>query len=185
MYLLTLQWRHNERNGLSNDRRLGRLRNRLFRRRSKKTQKLRVTGLCEGNPPVTGVFPSQRASNAEKCLHLMTLTWTLFMIRWNYVSTWYVGSHLRHVLTSGQLIWLTIVGAFPWRLINLWFIAIPWAVIRTSRKRDISISDDATWHIGALSVWQDSVNMLTCLRRCNVFIFANCAREYNFTATSY
>ena len=30
----------------------------------KKTE-LRVTGLCEGNPPVTGGFPSQRASNAE------------------------------------------------------------------------------------------------------------------------
>ena len=31
----------------------------------KKTLKLRVTGLCEGNPPVTGGFPSQRASDAE------------------------------------------------------------------------------------------------------------------------
>ena len=35
------------------------------RRRSKKTSKLRVTGLCEGNSPVTGEFPAQRASNAE------------------------------------------------------------------------------------------------------------------------
>ena len=34
-------------------------------RRPKKTPKLRVTGLCEGNPPVTDGFPSQRASNAE------------------------------------------------------------------------------------------------------------------------
>ena len=39
--------------------------NRVFRRRSKKTSKLRVTGLCEGNSPVTGEFPAQRASNAE------------------------------------------------------------------------------------------------------------------------
>ena len=39
--------------------------NRLFRRRSKKTSKPHVTGLCKGNPPVTGGFPSQRASNAE------------------------------------------------------------------------------------------------------------------------
>ena len=37
----------------------------LFRLRSKKTSKLRVTGLCEGNSPVTGEFPTQRASNAE------------------------------------------------------------------------------------------------------------------------
>ena len=34
-------------------------------RRSKKTSKLCVTGLCEGNSPVTGEFPTQRASNAE------------------------------------------------------------------------------------------------------------------------
>ena len=35
------------------------------RRRSKKTSKLRVTGLCVGNSPVTGEFPTQMASNAE------------------------------------------------------------------------------------------------------------------------
>ena len=29
----------------------------LFRRRSKKTSKFRVTGLCEENSPVTGEFP--------------------------------------------------------------------------------------------------------------------------------
>ena len=37
----------------------------LFRLWSKKTSNLRVTGLCEGNSPVTGEFPTQRASNAE------------------------------------------------------------------------------------------------------------------------
>ena len=39
--------------------------NRLFGRGSKKTAKLRVTGLCVGNSPVTGEFPAQRASNEE------------------------------------------------------------------------------------------------------------------------
>ena len=38
---------------------------RLFRRRAKKTSKLRVTGLCDGNSPLTGEFPAQRASDAE------------------------------------------------------------------------------------------------------------------------
>ena len=38
----------------------------LFERRSKKTSKLHVTGLCEGNSPVTSEFPAQRTSNAEK-----------------------------------------------------------------------------------------------------------------------
>ena len=32
---------------------------------SKKTLKLRVTGLCAGNSPVTGEFTAQRASDAE------------------------------------------------------------------------------------------------------------------------
>ena len=33
---------------------------RLFRGISQKTSKLRVTGLCKGNSPVTGEFPTQR-----------------------------------------------------------------------------------------------------------------------------
>ena len=37
----------------------------LFRRRSKKTSKLRFTSLCAGNSPVTGEFPAQKASNAD------------------------------------------------------------------------------------------------------------------------
>ena len=49
----TLQWRHNERDGVSNRQPPDFLLNRLFRHRSKKTWKLRDTGLCEGNSPVT------------------------------------------------------------------------------------------------------------------------------------
>ena len=57
-----LQWRHNERDGVTNHRCLDCLLNRLFKCRSKKTSTFRVTGFCEWNPPVTGGFPSQRAS---------------------------------------------------------------------------------------------------------------------------
>ena len=39
--------------------------NRLFGRRSQKTSKLRVTGLCVGKSPRTGEIPAQMASNAE------------------------------------------------------------------------------------------------------------------------
>ena len=60
-----LQWRHNERNDVSNHWCIDCLLKRLFRRRSKKPSKLRVSGLCEGNLPVTGEFPAQTASNAE------------------------------------------------------------------------------------------------------------------------
>ena len=61
----SLQWRHSGSDGVSNHQTRDCFLNRLFRRRSKKTSKLRVTGLCAGNSPETGEFPAQRASNAE------------------------------------------------------------------------------------------------------------------------
>ena len=57
---LALQWRHNEYDGVSNYKSHDCLLNRLFRRRSKKTSKLRATGICEGNSPVTGESPHKR-----------------------------------------------------------------------------------------------------------------------------
>ena len=61
----SLQWRHNGRDSVPNHHPHDCLHNRLFRRRSKKTSKLRVTGLCAGNSPGTGDFPAQMASYAE------------------------------------------------------------------------------------------------------------------------
>ena len=61
----SLQWRHNERNDISNHQPHDCLLNGLFRRRSTKTSKLRVTGLWEGNSSGTGEFPAHKASNAE------------------------------------------------------------------------------------------------------------------------
>ena len=61
----TLRWRHNGGDGVSNHQAHHCLLNCIFRRRSKKTSKLRVTGLCAGNSLGTGEFPAQMASNAE------------------------------------------------------------------------------------------------------------------------
>ena len=61
----TLHWRHNERGGVSNHQNHHCLLNRPFRHSSKKISKLRVTGLCERNSPMTGEFPTQRISNAK------------------------------------------------------------------------------------------------------------------------
>ena len=61
----TSQWRHNEPDGVLNHQPHDCLPNDLFRRISNKTSKLRLTGLCTGNSPVTGEFPAQKASNAE------------------------------------------------------------------------------------------------------------------------
>ena len=61
----SLQWRHNGHDSVSNHQPHGCFLNRLFRRRLKKTSKLRVTGLCAGNSPGTGEFSAQMASNAD------------------------------------------------------------------------------------------------------------------------
>ena len=92
--LTALRWRHNDHGSVSNHQPHSCLLNRLFRRKSKKTSKFRVTGLCVGNSPgpvnsphkgpvtrkmfpfddvimrpfvreTTGGFPSQMASNVE------------------------------------------------------------------------------------------------------------------------
>ena len=56
---------------------------RLFRRRSNKTSKLRVTGLCVGNSPGTGELPAQMASNAENISiwwrhHVIDVNWSRY-----------------------------------------------------------------------------------------------------------
>ena len=54
---ISIQWRINERHGVSNHLHLGCFLSRLFRRTSKKTSELSVTGLCERNPPMTSDSP--------------------------------------------------------------------------------------------------------------------------------
>ena len=62
---LSLQWRHNGCDSISNHQLHDCLLNRLLRRISKKASKLPVSGLCAGNSPGNGEFPEQMASNAE------------------------------------------------------------------------------------------------------------------------
>ena len=54
-----------ERHGIFNYQHFDYLFNRLFRLTSKKISKPVSLALCERNPPVTGGFPSQRASNVK------------------------------------------------------------------------------------------------------------------------
>ena len=87
----TLRWRHNDHAGVSNHQPHGCLLNRLFRRKSKKTSKLRVTGLCAGNSPGTGEFPAQMASYAENVSiwwrhHDPTADIKIFIISCGYFS---------------------------------------------------------------------------------------------------
>ena len=70
-----LQWRHNGRDCVSNRQPHDCLLSRLLKCISKKTSKLRFTGLCAGNSSATGKFPAEMASNAEKCFHVLTSSW--------------------------------------------------------------------------------------------------------------
>ena len=99
----SLQWRHNERDGVSNHRRLDYLLKRLLSRRSKKTSKLRVTGLCEWNPPMTGGFPPQKASSAEN----VSIWWC------HYVMMLAIGTHSANYnldMFSSKLLLLSMVS---------------------------------------------------------------------------
>ena len=65
--------------------------NRLFRRRSRKTSKLHITGLCAWNSPVTGEFPAQRASYEEN----VSIWWRHHATGlWNLVVLWDSGWHI-------------------------------------------------------------------------------------------
>ena len=72
-----------------------------------KTPKLRITGLCEGNPPWTVGFPSQRASNADN------------------VSIWW-----RHLVTRDFAWWWQHVtyiwpaSALDRNLVQLWIVLL-------------------------------------------------------------
>ena len=98
--IILLQWRHNGRDGFSNHQHQDCLLNRLFRRRSKKTSKLRVTGLCEGNSPVNS---PHKGTVTRKCFRFMTSSclWgflinkLVWMTTTNCNGTW-TESGLRH-----------------------------------------------------------------------------------------
>ena len=93
--LLLLQWRHGEHDSVSNHQPHDCLLNHLFRLRSKKTSKFRVTGLCAGNSPVTGEFPTQRASNAEN----VSIWWRHHVVRSNGPYVDWVNRHwFKHII---------------------------------------------------------------------------------------
>ena len=75
----SLQCGHNGRDGVSNHQPHECLLNRLFGYWSMKTSKIRVTGLCAGNSPVTGEFPAQMVSDAEN----ISIWWRHHVYKWN------------------------------------------------------------------------------------------------------
>ena len=81
----SLQSRHNEHDGVSNHQPQDCLLNLLFRRRSKKASKLRVTGLWVGNSPVTSEFPHKEPVTRKMFPFGGVI---MFMVQWNIEMTW-------------------------------------------------------------------------------------------------
>ena len=93
MHFMSLQWRHNVHDGVSNHRRFDCLLNRLFRRRSKKTSKICVTVLCEGDSLVTGEFPRKKGQWRGKCSHFKTSLYEMRIPNFTAVAqytTWHL-----------------------------------------------------------------------------------------------
>ena len=83
-HFIILWWRHNGLDSVSNHQPHGYLFNCLFRRRSKKTSKLCVTGLsglCAGVSPGTGEFPAQVACNVEN----ISIWWRHHDYMWSWL----------------------------------------------------------------------------------------------------
>ena len=101
-----LHWRHNDHDSVSNHQPHCCLLNRLFRRRSKKTSKFRVTGLCVGNSPGP-VNSRTRGQLHGKCFHLMTSSWMIQM--YMYQPNAPLGDWWRtHTHTPWHLCWISL-----------------------------------------------------------------------------
>ena len=86
---ISLLWRHNGRDGVSNHQPHDCLLKRSFRPRSKKTSKLRVTGLCVGNSPLTGQWRGNVSIWWRH--HLMLLCWVKLWLNsrcWLWNTRW-------------------------------------------------------------------------------------------------
>ena len=75
-------------------------------RRSTKASKLRVTGLCAGNSPVTGEFPTQMVSDAEnvsiwRCNHVLLNNQCILTDK----PSWWVGTKDSISVMLSQINW--------------------------------------------------------------------------------
>ena len=96
-YVHALQWHHNGFDCVSNHRRLDCVLNRLFRCRSKKISKLRVTGLW-GEFTSDRWIPRTKGQEHEKYFHLMTSSWVITLASVLHCLIWHARQKISHIL---------------------------------------------------------------------------------------
>ena len=116
----TLQWRHNGHDIVSNHQPHDCLLNRLSRRRSKKTSKLRVTGLCAGNSPGTGEFPhkwpvARKMFSFDDVImlycHLNIALWWYSVV---FGTEWFLNRRCNHSNSQKYVSWK--YGTYYWEI---------------------------------------------------------------------
>ena len=116
----TLQWRHNGCDGVSNHRRIDCLLNCLFRRRWKKTPKLHITGLFEGNSP--GIPPHKRPTREifpfeDVIMDKISYNNIAYSLHWNvhmiFQFSWRLGSSVAAKPANVRVI------GIPWTSISI------------------------------------------------------------------
>ena len=109
-----IHWCHNECDGISNHWQLDCLLKCLFGHKSKKTSKLCINGLCEGNSLVTGEFPTQRASDAGN----VSICW-----RHHDKQHWY----LKMYICIQELGYIWFRHLFGSMLLHHWWLSFSWS----------------------------------------------------------
>ena len=142
-----LLWRHNGRNAVSNDQLHDCLVGRLFRRRSKKTSKLCITGLWAGNSPGTGEFPTQMASNVEN-----VSIWRRHHANSAMRSAGTVMTTVWTVCLSIKFFWPSMTWTHWGRLMHIWIYIYILSVVQCSLGYVIGI------------VFSDTISVAWCDR---------------------
>ena len=101
--------------------------NALSRLTTKEASNLRITGLRERNPPVTGGFPSQMATNAE-CVS-MSRRYHILMLCWKPTS-FHLCSHFQSIcLVRATQMEMPSLSKFPMEIPPMKLIKRLWQII--------------------------------------------------------
>ena len=103
----------------------------LFRHKSQKTSKHRVTGLCEGNSPVTGELPSQMATNAVN----VTIWW-----RHHEMSIVRMREKTDYHIMESHCIWKHVIQP-----VGLYVSTIASTIFRCNGAGDPKLQADTWW----------------------------------------